>query len=165
VPKRSGIRAAKAGRHLRRVLVLHGPNLNLLGEREPTVYGRLTLGEIDRELSARATAVGAEVECFQSNVEGELVGRIQGARGRFDAIVINAAAYSHTSVAIRDALQAVAVPAVEVHLSNVHRRAEAESYRAPLLTAAACIGTIAGFGPQSYYLGLEAALQIVKENS
>ena len=149
----------------RRILVLHGPNLNLLGEREPEVYGRATLGEIDRELHKRAEAAGAEVECFQSNIEGELVDRIQQARGRFDAIVINAAAYSHTSVAIRDALAAVTVPAVEVHLSNVHRRAETEPYRAPLLTAAACKGAIAGFGPQSYYLGLEAALQMVKEKS
>ena len=149
----------------RRVLVLHGPNLNLLGEREPEVYGRLTLAEIDRELGARATAAGAEVESFQSNVEGELVGRIQQARGQFDAIVINAAAYSHTSVAIRDALLAVQVPAVEVHLSNVHRRAETETYRAPLLTAGACVGTIAGFGPQSYYLGLEAALSILKDKA
>ena len=146
-----------------RVLVLHGPNLNLLGEREPEVYGRMTLAQIDRELGARAAAAGAEVECFQSNIEGELVTRIQQAREKFDAIVINAASYSHTSVAIRDALQAVSVPAVEVHLSNVHRRAETETYRAQLLTAAACKGTIAGFGPRSYYLGLEAALQIAKE--
>jgi 3-dehydroquinate dehydratase-2 len=149
----------------RRVLVLHGPNLNLLGNREPEVYGRARLDEINRELAKRADAAGAEVECYQSNIEGELVDRIQQARGRFDAIVINAAAYSHTSVAIRDALQAVELPAVEVHLSNVHRRAETEPYRAPLLTAAACKGAIAGFGPQSYYLGLEAALQMVKEKT
>ena len=108
------------------VMVLHGPNLNLLGTREPGVYGAATLAEIDRALDERARARGATVECHQSNIEGELVDRIQSARGRAQAIIINPAAYTHTSVAIADALRAVALPAVEVHLSNVHAR---EPYR------------------------------------
>src|SRR5690606_34960167 len=102
-----------------RVLVIHGPNLNLLGSRDPAVYGTTTLAEIDAELARRARARGAEVECVQSNVEGEIVTWIQDARGRFDAIVINPGGYSHTSVAIRDALDAVELPAVECHLSNI----------------------------------------------
>src|SRR5262245_60608772 len=148
-----------------RILVLHGPNLNLLGEREPQHYGRATLAEIDRELAARAGRAGATIECFQSNIEGELVTRIQHARGQFDAIVINPAAYTHTSVAIRDALVAVALPAVEVHLSNLYRRAQEEPFRARSMVAAACAGTIAGFGAESYYLGLEAALRLIAKDT
>jgi len=138
-----------------RIFVIHGPNLNLLGVREPGVYGATTLAEIDAELVARGARAGAAVETWQSNVEGEIVGRIQAARGAADAIVINPAGYTHTSVAIRDALEAVAIPAVEVHLSNLHRR---EPFRRESLTAAACVGQISGFGAASYYLGLEAAL-------
>jgi len=149
-----------------RILILHGPNLNLLGEREPAIYGRTTLAEIDRELRARGARAGAEVKCFQSNLEGELVTRIQKARGQFDAIVINPAAYTHTSLAIRDALSAVELPAVEVHLSNVHQRAAENPVRAHSLIAPVCAGSICGFGPQSYYLGLEAALRLLdKEES
>src|SRR5437660_101159 len=111
---------ARARRKLR-ILVLHGPNLNLLGVREPRVYGTTTLAEIDRELGKRAASLGATIETYQSNIEGELVTRIQQARGVADAILINAAAYTHTSVAIRDALDAVALPAIEVHLSHLAR--------------------------------------------
>ena len=142
-----------------RVLVLHGPNLNLLGTRDPDVYGTTTLEEINSELARRAAAVGAEVDCAQSNLEGELVTLIQNAAARYDAIVINPGGYTHTSVAIRDALDAVSVPAIEVHLSNVHAR---EEFRHTSLTAAKCVGQICGFGAQSYYLGLDAALAHVK---
>jgi 3-dehydroquinate dehydratase II len=145
-----------------RVLVLHGPNLNLLGTREPEIYGTTTLAEIDAELAVRARARGATVECAQSNLEGELVTLVQGARGTFDAIVINPGGYTHTSVAIRDAIDAVGalgVPAIEVHLSNLHAR---ESFRRESITAARCVGQICGFGAQSYYLGLDAALAHVE---
>ena len=142
------------------VAVLHGPNLNLLGTREPEVYGATTLEEIDRELARRAQARGAAVECFQSNIEGELVSKIQDVRTRAGAIVINPGAYTHTSVAIADALKAVGLPAIEVHLSNLHKR---EPFRRRSLTAPACVGTIAGFGAGSYYLGLEAALDLLKD--
>lgn len=144
----------------RHVAVLHGPNLNLLGTREPAVYGTVTLAEIDRGLAERAKARGATVESFQSNLEGELVQRIQEVAGRAHAIVINPAAYTHTSVAIRDALSAVGLPAVEVHLSNLHRR---EPFRRRSLTAPACVGTIAGFGARSYYLALTAALDLLED--
>jgi 3-dehydroquinate dehydratase-2 len=142
-----------------RVLVLHGPNLNLLGTRDPEVYGTTTLDEIDAELAARAATRGAEVDCAQSNLEGELVTHIQNAAARYDAIVINPGGYTHTSVAIRDAIDAVSIPAIEVHLSNVHAR---EQFRHTSLTAAKCVGQICGFGAQSYYLGLDAALAHVK---
>jgi len=141
--------------HRFRVQVLHGPNLNLLGTRDPGVYGSTTLPEIDAELAKRAAARNAEVRCHQTNLEGEIVGLIHRARGWAHAILINPGGYTHTSVAIRDALDAVALPAVEVHLSNLHAR---EPFRHGSLTAAKCIGQICGFGAQSYYLGLDAAL-------
>jgi len=137
------------------VLVLHGPNLNLLGTREPQIYGTTTLAEIDAELRRLAAARGATVETAQSNHEGVLVDAIQGARGVFDIIVINAGAFTHTSLAIRDALEAVALPTIEVHLSNVHAR---EAFRHHSVLAARCVGVICGFGARSYYLGLDAAL-------
>ncbi len=143
------------------VAVIHGPNLNLLGTREPSVYGTVTLAEIDRELGARAAARGAAVESFQSNSEGALVDFIQDVAKRARVIIINAAAYTHTSIAIADALRAVGLPAIEVHLSNLHRR---ESYRQTSYTAAASVGTIAGFGAESYYLALEAALGLGAKN-
>jgi 3-dehydroquinate dehydratase-2 len=147
-------RAARSAPRVR-VLVLHGPNLNLLGTREPATYGTTTLAEIDAELRRRAAARAAEVESAQSNLEGDLVDRIQAAAGRFDAIVINPGGYTHTSVAIRDAIDAVGIPTVEVHLSNLHAR---EPFRHGSITAARCVGQICGFGAQSYYLGLDAAL-------
>ena len=143
----------------RRVMVIHGPNLNLLGTREPAIYGATTLAEIDAELARRAAARGAEVECLQSNHEGALVDAIHAARGRCDAIMINAGAYTHTSIAIRDAIDAVALPTIEVHLSNIHAR---EEMRHRSMLAARCVGQICGFGAQSYYLGLDAALSIVE---
>jgi 3-dehydroquinate dehydratase-2 len=142
-----------------RVLVLHGPNLNLLGTRDPATYGTTTLAEIDAELARRAAERGIELETAQSNLEGALVDAIQAARGAFDAIVINPGGYTHTSVAIRDAIEAAGVPAVEVHLSNIHAR---EPFRRESITAARCIGQICGFGAQSYYLALDAALAHVE---
>lgn len=139
--------------------VLHGPNLNLLGLRDPAIYGKTTLAEIDAELARRAATRGAIVRSTQTNIEGELVTLIQRAQGWAHAIVINPAGYTHTSVAIRDALDAVPVPAVEVHLSNLHAR---ETFRHGSLTAAKCIGQICGFGAQSYYLALDAALDHVE---
>lgn len=142
-----------------RVLVVHGPNLNLLGSRNPAVYGTTTLADVEAELARRATARGATVKSVQSNSEGALVDAIQAARGQFDAIVINPGGYTHTSVAIRDAIEAVELPTIEVHLSNLHAR---EPFRHGSITAARCVGQISGFGAQSYYLGLDAALAIVE---
>lgn len=143
----------------RRVLVIHGPNLNLLGTRDPSIYGTTTLAEIDERLQARGAARQVEVVCVQSNVEGEIVSHIQQAARSYDALVINPGGYSHTSVAIRDAIDACGVPAVEVHLSNIHAR---ESFRHTSLTAAVCLGLISGFGARSYELGLDAALAHVE---
>jgi 3-dehydroquinate dehydratase-2 len=138
------------------ILVLHGPNLNLLGQREPAVYGTATLGEVDAAIAAHAASRGVRVECRQSNHEGVLVDAIQGAAAQgFAAIVINPAAFTHYSYAIRDAIAAVALPVVEVHLSNIHGR---EPFRHRSVTAGACRGQIAGFGVHSYALGLDAAL-------
>lgn len=142
-----------------RVLVIHGPNLNLLGRRDPSIYGSTTLAEIDQELMRRGKERRASVRCVQSNVEGEIVTHIQGATGKFEAILINPGGYSHTSVAIRDALECCGVPAVECHLSNIHAR---EEFRHTSLTAPKCIGLISGFGARSYYLGLDAALAHVE---
>jgi 3-dehydroquinate dehydratase-2 len=138
------------------ILVLHGPNLNLLGQREPAVYGTATLAEVDSAIAAHAASRGVRVECRQSNHEGVLVDAIQGAAAQgFAAIVINPAAFTHYSHAIRDAIAAVALPVVEVHLSNIHGR---EPFRHRSVTAGACRGQIAGFGVHSYALGIDAAL-------
>ncbi|HLL21475.1 MAG TPA: type II 3-dehydroquinate dehydratase [Kofleriaceae bacterium] len=145
-----------------KVLVLHGPNLNLLGTRDPAVYGTTTLAEIDAELERRAKKRDVKVRCVQSNLEGELVEEIQAAREWAHAIVINPGGYTHTSVAIRDAIEAVGLPTVEVHLSNIHAR---EPFRHTSITAAKCIGQICGFGAQSYYLGLDAALARVEASA
>src|SRR6185295_14239562 len=140
------------------VLVLHGPNLNLLGRREPDVYGTLTLEEIDERLRTLAVELGVELEIVQSNVEGALVDRIQEAAGTAAAIVINPAAYTHTSVAIRDAILAVGLPVVEVHLSNIHAR---EEFRQRSLISDVAVGQIIGFGADSYLLGLRAAVRVI----
>ena len=134
-------------------LVLHGPNLGLLGTREPGIYGSQTLEDINALCAREAEALGDTVECRQSDVEGELVGWIGGASGDFDGIVINPAAYTHTSVAIRDAISACGLPVMEIHLSNTHAR---ESFRHESLTAPVCIGQIMGVGPLGYALALRA---------
>jgi 3-dehydroquinate dehydratase-2 len=134
-----------------RVLVLNGPNLNLLGQREPDVYGKTTLAQIDASLIALGRELQIEVECLQSNHEGELVDAIQAAPERFDGIVINAGAYTHTSVALRDAFGGVGIPFVEVHISNVYAR---EEFRHHSLLSSLAVGVVVGFGPTSYVLGL-----------
>lgn len=141
------------GAAARRVLVLHGPNLNLLGVREPEIYGTATLADVDAALEADAARRGAEVDCRQSNHEGQLVDWLHEARGAFDGVLINPGAYTHTSIALRDAIAAVGVPTVEVHLSNVHAR---EPFRRHSYTLPVCLGTVAGFGHRSYTLGLWA---------
>ena len=145
--------------HPPRLLVVHGPNLNLLGSREPEFYGSGTLAELDASLAQLAQQLGAEVECRQSNHEGQIVDWLQEAVGERDGVLINPAAYTHTSVAIADALRAIPLPCVEVHLSQVHAR---EGFRARSLTAAACVGVIAGFGHASYALGLRALFDYLR---
>lgn len=142
----------------RKILVLHGPNLNLLGKRQPEIYGRQTLEQINRKIQALARELGVEVETRQSNSEGELVDWIQQAPKEFGALVINAAAYTHSSVALRDALTAAGIPAVEVHISNIYKR---EEFRKRSLIAEAVVGQIAGFGVNSYLLGLRAAVELL----
>ena len=147
----------------RRILVLHGPNLNMLGTREPEIYGHLTLADIDARLKVLALGQGFSIECFQSNHEGELVGRIQAARTeRTDFILINPAAYTHTSVAIRDALAAVALPFVEVHLSNIHKR---EPFRHHSYLSDLAEGVICGLGASGYALALQYALEKLSARS
>lgn len=143
------------------ILVLHGPNLNLLGDREPELYGSATLEEVDQRLADLAKELGVGLAARQSNHEGELVEAIQQARGAFDVIVINPAGYTHTSVAIRDALLASGVPAVEVHLSNPMRR---EAFRQKSLISDVVVGTVSGFGPLSYELALRAAAALAKKD-
>jgi 3-dehydroquinate dehydratase-2 len=141
----------------RRILCLSGPNLQLLGTREPAIYGRETLEDVHARVAVRARELGAEVVCHQSNHEGELVERIGAAKkDGFDAILLNAAAYTHTSVALLDAIKAVALPCVEVHLSNPEAR---EPFRRRSLTARACVAKVAGFGADSYVLALEGVLR------
>jgi 3-dehydroquinate dehydratase-2 len=142
-----------------RILVLHGPNLNLLGVREPEIYGSLSLAGVDELIRSAAKEAGIEVEIRQSNAEGELVTWIQSARGRYDALVINAAAYTHTSLAIRDAITAVEIPTIDVHLSNIHRR---EPFRRHSYVAEVAVGQVSGFGAQSYVLGLQAAAHYLR---
>ncbi len=138
---------------MKRILVIHGPNLQLLGQRNPAVYGRTTLTGINKALQKQAERLKARLTVFQSNHEGEIVDAIGKACGRYDGILINPAAYTHTSVAIRDALEAAGLPAVEVHLSNIHAR---ETFRQKSLMGPVVTGQISGFGPNSYTLGLIA---------
>ena len=140
------------------ILLLNGPNLNLLGTREPEIYGHATLEDINRDLAALGTELGIRVESFQSNSEGALVDRIQQARGNTDLVIINPAAYTHTSVAIRDALIAVEAPVIEVHLSNVHKR---ESFRHHSTIADVVEARLMGFGAEGYLLALRAAAKIL----
>lgn len=136
-----------------KILIINGPNLNMLGLREPEKYGTQTLAEIEQELYAYSFELGIDVEIFQSNSEGEIIEKIQKALGDFDGIVINPAGYSHTSVAIRDAISSVSLPCVEVHMTNIHAR---EEFRQKSLIAPVCIGQISGFKSNGYKLGLKA---------
>jgi 3-dehydroquinate dehydratase II len=145
---------------MKKILVIHGPNLNLLGKREESIYGTLSLDNVNSLLRERANALGLAIECVQSNHEGDIVQKIQDAKSMgFGAILINPAAYTHTSVAIRDAVSAIDVPVIEVHISNIYAR---EEFRHKSLIAPAAAGQISGFGVNSYVLGLEAAAEIIK---
>lgn len=147
---------------MKKILVIHGPNLNLLGEREPDVYGKISIQQIDSRLKEVAKTHGAELETYQSNHEGEIVSKIGEAKGKYQGLVINPAAYTHTSVAIRDAVAAVKLPTVEVHLSNIYAR---EAFRHQSLVAPVASGQISGFGAQSYELGLLAVLKLMEGKS
>ena len=142
----------------KKVLVLNGPNLNLLGKRQPEIYGRLTLQQINKKIYALAKELGIEVEIRQSNSEGELVSWIQEAPAAFGAMIINPAAYTHSSVALRDAIIAAGIPTVEVHISNIYSR---EDFRRHSYVAGVAVGQITGFGAQSYMLGLRAAVDLL----
>jgi 3-dehydroquinate dehydratase-2 len=144
----------------KKILVLNGPNLNLLGKRQPEIYGTLTLAQIEQRIRALAKELGIEIEVRQSNSEGELVTWIQEAANKFGAIVINPAAYTHTSLAMRDAVSAVGIPTVEIHISNIHKR---EPFRQHSFIAEVAVGQIAGFGVDSYLLGLRAAADLIQE--
>jgi 3-dehydroquinate dehydratase II len=142
-----------------RILVIHGPNLNLLGRREPEIYGRTTLDEINSQLSALAAQLGLALDTFQSNHEGAIVDRIQQAAGVYDGLIINAAAFTHTSIAIRDALAMLNAPVIEVHLSNIHRR---EPFRHTSLTAGVVTGQIVGLGASGYALALRGLSEMLR---
>jgi len=142
-----------------KILVINGPNLNMLGQREPDVYGTCSLEEIETTMRSLADSENIELEFFQSNHEGEIVTRIQQAEQQYQALIINPAAFTHTSIAIRDALASVTVPAIEVHISNIHAR---EPFRQVSYTAPMAAGVITGFGKDSYVLGLRAAISLVK---
>ena len=142
-----------------KILVINGPNLNLLGDREKENYGEITLDKINEELSILASELGVEIDFFQSNFEGEIVDKIQKAKDNFNGIIINPAAYTHTSITIRDAILAIKTPAIEVHLSNIHSR---EEFRQKSFVAPVCIGQIAGFKKDSYTLALRALVNYLK---
>jgi len=144
-----------------KILVIHGPNLNMLGKREPDIYGATTLEEINTSLTDCSKKLGVEVSCFQSNSEGEIVSTIQDAISNFDGIVINPGAYTHTSVAIRDAILSSGLPVVEVHISNVHKR---EDFRQKSFVSGVALGVISGFGINSYFLGLSGLVEHLSNN-
>ena len=145
----------------RSILVIHGPNLNLLGKREPKVYGKISLASINQRLNEEAKRLGIHVQIVQSNHEGELVDLVGNAGCEYDGILINPAAYTHTSVALRDAVSACGLPTVEVHLSNIYAR---EDFRKVSLTASVCVGQVSGFGELSYLLGLNGLVQKIKRS-
>jgi 3-dehydroquinate dehydratase-2 len=142
------------------ILVIHGPNLHLLGLREPEIYGEITLQEVNQKLNLAAKDFGAELKIFQSNHEGEIIDLLCKEREWADALVINPGAFTHTSIAIRDCISALKIPTVEVHLSNIYKR---EKFRQKSVIAEICEGQISGFGVQSYLLGLQAAVNLIKE--
>lgn len=144
-----------------RILVIHGPNLNLLGSREKNIYGKLTLAEIDQQLQLLASELSIKLACFQSNHEGILIDKLQQAEHDFDAVVFNPGAYTHYSIALRDAVAAINLPVVEVHLSNIQAR---EEFRHRSVIAPVATGQITGFGLDSYRLGLRAAVTLVNQN-
>ena len=141
-----------------RVLIINGPNLNMLGKREQSIYGDMTLNEINDEAVRHGSSIGFEVDTFQSNSEGEVINAIHATGGKYEGVIINPGAFTHTSYAIRDAIASTDVPFVEVHLSNIHSR---EEFRRSSVTAPVCAGQISGFGPNSYILGLEALKGII----
>jgi len=149
----------KEGKKMK-LLVINGPNLNMLGIREPEKYGKSTLSDIEKELYAYSFELGIDIETFQSNSEGEIIDKIQQALGKFDGMLINAGGYTHTSVAIRDAISSVNLPCVEVHMTNIHAR---EEFRQKSLIAPVCIGQISGLGQNSYKLGLKALCDYLKK--
>ena len=143
---------------MKKILVIHGPNLNLLGKRETDIYGQVTLEGINKQISKLASELGVSVDFFQSNSEGELVSEIQKAMGNYEALVVNPGAYTHTSIALRDAIAGVEIPTVEVHLSNIYQR---EEFRKKSMLADVAVGQITGFKIDSYLLGLRAAANLI----
>jgi 3-dehydroquinate dehydratase-2 len=143
-----------------KVVVIQGPNLNMLGHREQNIYGPMKLEDIHKQMEGFAKQNGVEIEFFQSNLEGEIVDRLQECMGEANGIIINPAAYTHTSIAIRDAISAIQIPTIEVHLSNIHAR---EEFRKTSLTAPVCAGQISGFGPFSYHMAMVGVIQIINE--
>ncbi len=144
---------------MKKIIVIHGPNLNLLGEREPGVYGNDSFDAINAEIAEKAKSKGFEIEIFQTNLEGGIIDMLHEARLTFDGVILNAGAYTHYSYAIRDAISAIKIPVVEVHLSNIHAR---EEFRHTSVIAPACVGQIAGFGKNSYMLAVDALAEILK---
>lgn len=145
---------------MKKIIVIHGPNLNLLGEREPGVYGNDSFDSVNAEIAGKAKEAGFEIEIFQTNLEGGIIDMLHEARTGFDAVILNAGAYTHYSYAIRDAISAIKIPVIEVHLSNIHAR---EEFRHTSVIAPVCAGQIAGFGKASYFLAVEALKDMLKD--